>query len=393
MTASIGKSEIVHSSPMVQATAADRPLSAPIGIVVRSRVRLSTEFCTSAPSDDEWQTITDALPPHSRFATAAWIRAWGESFLPYQDWKPPLRYVTVRSGAGRLLAFFPFATQRKFAISVAALGGFYWPFRCALIAEDCAPDVFEALASGFTRFASLRVLRYGPVPEGNPGIEGLNAALEMSGWRVHRSVLGETHSVDLPHEWDEFERGLGKSLRSNSKYYERKMRRDGALEIVCHRGGTGARWLQPLRDVAAIERKSWQMTSGGKPRFCGEAQQTFWSTLFADPRFESVARVWLMYFNGEPVSFCFCLDSGDTRHIVANCYAEHVHRYSTGTILYRHVLRDAIEGGTIRRVNMGLGDPGYKSRWGALPSFRLVDWTAFRPGPRGRLLEWAARLR
>jgi hypothetical protein len=100
-----------------------------------------------------------------------------------------------------------------------------------------------------------------------------------------------------------------------------------------------------------------------------------------------------MRFNGEPVSFCFCLDCGDVRYILANNYAESVRRYSTGSVLYKHVFRQSVESGTVRRVNIGLGDPGYKSRWGAQPAFDLVDWIAFRPGPRGAALDLAWRLR
>jgi len=48
---------------------------------------------------------------------------------------------------------------------------------------------------------------------------------------------------------------------------------------------------------------------------------------------------------------------------------------------------------TLRSVNIGMGDPGYKSRWGANPSFQLVDWIAFRPGVRGYFLDFAHRMR
>ena len=44
-------------------------------------------------------------------------------------------------------------------------------------------------------------------------------------------------------------------------------------------------------------------------------------------------------------------------------------------------------------VNIGAGDSGYKTRWGAQPSFKLIDWFAFRPGAGGRLLELANQLR
>ena len=353
---------------------------------------LTAEFCTRPPHDDEWRAIANGLAPQGRFATAAWIRAWGDNCLPYQNWRAPLRYLTVRAGEGRLQAVFPIARQTKFGVSVDALAGYYWPFRTPIIPEPSA-DACEALAAALTRRRSTLALRYGPVPDTLLGVAALNRALERQGWRIHRTTLGETVSVVLPGSWQQFEDRLGKSLRKKTKYYERKMRREGALEIQRRTGSTGASWSETVRDLGSIEAKSWQGRSGGRPRFFGEANQAFWTTLLADPSFASIASVWLMYFNGEPVSFCFCLDCGDTRHIVANHYAERVQGYSTGSVLYRHVFRDAVESGALQHVNIGLGDAGYKSRWGAHPSFQLVDWIAFRPGVRGRLLDWASRLR
>jgi hypothetical protein len=236
-------------------------------------------------------------------------------------------------------------------------------------------------------------IRYGPVPEIDVGIARLNEALARKGWRLHRSDLGTTFAVDLPGTWAELEQRLGKSLRSNMQYYERKMRREGALEIRRISGAGDPGWRTAIDDLGAIERKSWQFRVGGKLRFHGERNAAFWANLLVRDRFGDVAKAWVMHFNGEPVSFCFCLDSGEVRYVLANNYAESVHRYSTGSILYKHVFGDAIDSRVIRRINIGLGDSGYKSRWGARPAFELVDWIAFRPGLRGGALDLAWRLR
>lgn len=355
--------------------------------------RLTAEVGTTAPLDGEWQALMDGVTPHARFATAAWFRAWGASFLPYQDWRPPLRYVSVRGESGELLACVPLASQRKAGVPVDSLAGFYWPFRTPVIPESAGPEVFDAVADALTRCRRTLALRCGPVPETDAGIAGLNAALERRGWRIHRWLLGESCAVDLPETWEQFEPRLGKKLRSNTKYYERKMQREGTLAIQCMKGVTGEAWAKTVRDLASIEGKSWQQKAGGKARFHGEPNRTFWTSLLAESDFGGMASAWVMHFNGEPVSFCFCVDCGGTRHIIANHYAEHVRDYGTGSILYRYVFRDAVESGTIRRVDIGLGDPGYKSRWGAQPSFRLLDWMAFRPGTCGRVLELATRLR
>ena len=354
---------------------------------------LTTEFCITAPRDAEWQTLTDGLTPDNRFATAAWIRAWGRSFLPYQNWLPPLRYLTVRTGDGRLRAVFPFATQKQSGIPVASLAGFYWPFRSPIIPDNSGAEVSEALASAFTHSWTALALRYGPVPEAHPGIASLNVALENQGWRLRPLKLGETFAVNLPDTWQQFVHSLSKTLRTNIYYYERKMRREGEFEIRHIKNSAGMSWSETVRDLGVVEGNSWQRREGSQLRFYGERNQAFWTNLLSESGFGEMVSVWVMYFNGEPVSFCFCLDCADIRHIVANNYAEHVHAYSTGSVLYRYLFRDAVESDTLRSVNIGMGDSGYKSRWGANPSFQLVDWIAFRPGVRGYLLDFAHRMR
>lgn len=353
----------------------------------------TTAFRTEAPGDDEWRPLAAALIPHSRFVTAAWIRAWGQCFLPYQNWLPPLRYLTVRDSDGQLLAVFPFAMQKHAGFAIAALGGFYWPFRSPVIPENSSANAVTALASAFTGSRTIAAIRYGPMPETHPAISRFNIALQKQGWRIHCLSLGETHSVELPDTWQQFEDRLSKNLKINTNHDERKMRREGEFEIRCIRNAPGVSWLETVHDLGAIEAESWQRRDGGKLRFFGDRNQAFWTSVLSSPDMQTKVSVWIMYFKRKPVSFCFCLDCGEVRHIVANNYAEHVRRYGTGSILYKYVFRDAIESGSIDRVNIGMGDSGYKSRWGAQPSFKLVDWIAFRPGLRGRLLEVAYAVR
>jgi hypothetical protein len=352
-----------------------------------------TELCANAPSDQDWDALASTLDANNGFATPSWVQAWGKYFLPYQSWSPPLQYLTVRTGNGELQAVFPFAIQRQLGISIASLGGFYWPYRSPIIPDASRIDVLEALASAFTRVCPTLALRYGPVPERHPGIPGLNAALKRQGWRLHHVQLGRTYSVVLPRTWQEFEVKLGKNLRTNAYYYERKMQREGALEIRRITGLTpNTPWPMAIQDLSAVEERSWQRRAGGIPRFYGKNNQGFWTSLLTESNFGNMVSIWLMYFQGEPVSFCFCIDTGDMRHILANCYVEHVKGYSTGSILYRYVFREALESRVIRSINIGLGDSGYKSRWRAQPSFALIDWIAFRPGIRGYLLNIARQI-
>ena len=100
--------------------------------------------------------------------------------------------------------------------------------------------------------------------------------------------------------------------------------------------------------------------------------------------------MWVLYFNNEPVSHCFGLDAGDHRYIIANSYAERAAKHSTGTILVRYMIQDAIDRG-LTTINYGQGDSGYKTRWGAKPARQLVDWLALRPGTVGWALSRLSR--
>lgn len=325
--------------------------------------------------------------------SAAWYGAWGKRFLPHQNWRGPLRYLSARNPNGTLRAVVPLATQSQLGVSVSAVAGLYWPFRAPLISNAESNAACDALADALTGARSLVGFRCGPVPDTNFAVARLGDALMRRHWRVHRSQLGTGYVVDLPETWDEFERRLGKQLRSNMKYYERKMAREGALEIRCCRGLRNLDWRDVLGDLATIECASWQFKEGGKLRFNGERNIAFWTDLLVDGEFGDSANAWIMYFDSRPVSFSFCIDCGDTRHVLANNYAEDVRAYSTGTVLYKHVFRDAIASRVIRRIDIGMGDSGYKSRWGAVPAFRLEDWIAFRPGLRGSALDAAWRMR
>ncbi|MGH8265106.1 MAG: hypothetical protein ACRET4_16630, partial [Steroidobacteraceae bacterium] len=227
----------------------------------REETAAVTTECTAgidavAPRDDEWRALTIGMAPALRFVTAAWFRDWGKSFLPHQNWLPPLRYATVRARDGRLLAVFPVATVRQFGVSAAALGGFYWPFRSPVIPEEVRTETIDALAAAFTECGAMAALRYGPTPEAHAAIDRFNIALKERGWRVRCASLGETYAVDLPETWERFEQGMSKKLRSNVAYDERRMQRDGVLEISRSRNIAGEPWREAIRELGKIEAKS-----------------------------------------------------------------------------------------------------------------------------------------
>jgi hypothetical protein len=148
-------------------------------------------------------------------------------------------------------------------------------------------------------------------------------------------------------------------------------------------------WREVFRDIRTVEAHSW-VAQSGEPRFLGARNELFWETLLADEWFSQAIHAWLTYHQGTAVTFNLVLDSGHTRYGIATGYDARVAKFSTGAKIIHHVNCDAFTRG-LRRVNRGLGDPGYKTQLGARALSSLVDVVAFCPSWVGSVAYFAAR--
>lgn len=322
-----------------------------------------------------------------------WYLQWERCLLPDRDWRGPIRFLQASAHPGGVVAVLPLARQLKGPITFWSLGGNYEPFRG--FPSDCRnPErTASAVAEAIESFADIRALRMGPVRADDSAVMALCALLDRRGWSVHRSTLGLTFEVAPGPDWNEYFSGLGTGLRRSIRYDEKALKKLGEYRVA-HFGERGAPLgREVVSDLATIESASWLASRGGTARFTSAKQQAFWTEIFLDPGLSRHCHVWIMYSSGNPISFCFAIDAGRSRYIVANNYSEKFSKYSTGSILYSAVFRDAIEVRGISLINIGLGDSGYKQRWGAKPSFELADIVAFRPGVVGRVLDGAYWLR
>ena len=99
----------------------------------------------------------------------------------------------------------------------------------------------------------------------------------------------------------------------------------------------------------------------------------------------------MLYLDDEPVSFCLVLDTGPIRYQLINGYSKSVRQHSTGHILFKEMIFDAIETG-VERICFGQGDPGHKGEWGAKPSVELIDLIAIKPGLFSKLASVACSI-
>jgi CelD/BcsL family acetyltransferase involved in cellulose biosynthesis len=217
--------------------------------------------------------------------------------------------------------------------------------------------------------------------------------LRAARWTLIRRDAGTEFLVDMPPSVDAFRATLSRNLRTNIPYKERRMNREGRVRIEFVHAATRPEWDRAIEAMGAVEVQSWVgHAADGHLHFRDERNARFWSDFLAEPAPSRAARAWVLYFNELPASFYFSLDSGERRYFIAGLHTDAVARYSAGYILMQRMLEDAITNG-IKVVNLGVGDAGYNSRWGAQGDEQLEDWIALRPGLLGKGLAAAWRLK
>lgn len=337
---------------------------------------------------NDWTNVADSGPGERRFLRPTWFQAWEGAFGNDRNWRVPIRYIHICDGADSS-CILPLGMQHVGPFRFASLCGGYLPLRgipyCGEPRRLAAP-----LAAALKDVAPAVGIRLGPVPDTDPLLVLLLPELERCGWKLMRKSIGSEFMLDNPASLEAYKASLSIKRRKKVDYYWRKMNEAGPTELQ-HFNDAGEAWPMVLGDIAKVEAASW-VAQKGEPRFMGQQNQAYWAMLTADPWFSRAINVWLIYHEGAPVSFALTLDSGRTRYVIANGFDEQVASFRTGSKIYQELIFDAFSRGIVH-INIGLGDSGYKSGWGALPGATLMDVVAFSPSMGGRTALLLARAR
>ena len=320
------------------------------------------------------------------FYDSAWVQAWDNAFLPYQNWARPVIVYSVASG-GSCTGFVAFANQKISGLRIKSMAGYYWPVRTLAVSGDNgARTAFaQAIAEHFNKRSPGAVLRFGPVSCEDKALFDLFDALAARGWHLLRRKLGGVFTLELPGDPAELEAGVSSSLLKNIKQQRRRLDKlEGT--VSCERYVLGADAGELLDVLAGIEKASWVAREGGDVKFTGQANRRFWEAVGRARKRNWEPVVWIMRCGPSPAAFSAHIETTDCIYILANSYDAKWHKFSPGSILTHDIFCHACQGSKIH-VNWGLGDSGYKTRWGArCENNSLLDVMMFRPGLIGKLL-------
>lgn len=320
------------------------------------------------------------------FFQPSWICAWNKAYVPSGNWDESLGMVAFYQEDG-FLGGVGLGVQRVRGIKVASLGGYYWPYRtvCSFVSSVTFGAACDALVPALEKAVPARALRLGPVSSNDPFLGMLANRLKDSGWTLLRKTLGNSYCLSLPETYEQLTSTVSRSLIKNVAYQSRRLSKLGG-DLIARRILLSDMQSKDFDDLSKIEEGSWLAEAGGDLKFSGKQDRDFWSYLSESPPSEHRAVFWILYSAGMPFAYSAHLESSDCVYIFANGYLERFSQYSPGAVLSSCIFKDLISR-RVKLVDWGMGDSGYKSRWGARPQVQVFDCLLLRLGLFGVVLK------
>lgn len=312
----------------------------------------------------DWTLLQARCERATPYQSWEWLSAW---WRLYGARKRP-RVVAVYAGA-RLVALAPLYISHHLNTPVRRLAWMgtghsdYLGMLCCTGFEDrAAAAVLGYLHSSMAGWdmADLQQLR----PES--ALAAHAAACPLVG--SDRSILLKSDLcpvVSLPGTWDAYASRLGKSLRSNLRYYRKQLEKDfGSVQFRIADATTLPADITALFD---LHQKRWN--ARWLPGVLGTKRVQEFHRLAAENFLQQGwLRLHLLDVGGMTCAALYCFASGGTTYYYLGGFSPELSRYSPGTLLTARAISVAIEDGCTE-FDFLRGSESYKYRW--MPEERL----------------------
>lgn len=269
---------------------------------------------------------------------------------------------SARCGSDLLLPFVRDRDTHAFSIGERRLGGLDVATLRLVnpwLAEGLDPQDIAALLADVVTGGRADLVDLGEIRE----TAALRQALDLLSWPALPLRLGRKKSVrwliDLPDSFDSYLAGFPRKERRNLAWKLRRIDKDFDMRVETFCTAEGIERF--LTEGERISRMSYQWTVGQQLR--NDRPTRDWYRNLAE---QGRLRCHLLLLDGVPCAFSRGVISGGVYLDDTPGYDPSYARYSAGTVLMLHVLKDLIENTPCRVFDFGRGGDwsGYKARFG-----------------------------
>lgn len=203
---------------------------------------------------------------------------------------------------------------------------------------------------------------------------------KASGWIVQEAEPCPV--LELPTEWDEYVKSLGKNMREQIKRYPKRLEKQFAVEYELAQ--TPEQVHRALNDLFRLHGKRWR-ARGQTGVLATPRRQSFHRHLCSALLKRDRLRLWSLRCDGQAACVLLSYFYEGRYSFFIGGFEPEMMRWSVGTCLFARVFAAAIEEGA-REFDFLRGEEEYKYRYGAVNrNYLTLSW--FDESPRGLLLK------
>jgi CelD/BcsL family acetyltransferase involved in cellulose biosynthesis len=324
------------------------------------------------PIAEEWDELADRLGA-SPFLRPGWASAWWTAFGGGR------LQVTALRRDDRLVALVPL---KRVGRALATTANWHTP-EADLLAET--EEAARVVADDIFATRSRRIALVF-ADASSSGLSACRAAAEAAGFRTVLRTRQRSPFVEIQGSFDEFERLLDRSLRTNVHRRRRRLEEEGSVVVDVLVGGEGLD--DALHAGFGIEGSGWKTQQG-----TAIASRPDTLRFYSDVARWAAERGWLqlafLRLDGKPLAFHFNLKHGGVLYHLKGGYDPSSGRFSPSKLLHHEMLRRAFDEGLASYEFLG-AEEGWKREWTEATRERLV-LEAFASTPPG-VLDWVAHV-
>jgi len=312
----------------------------------------------------EWADLLCKSQNNTVFLTFEWILTW----LKHCKDNRELMFFTVRDAGGTLVAIAPLMRSKYRALkllpveAIEFIGNRDSDYLDFILMEGREEEALEAIFKHINK-QRWDILHLRDIPEGSKTLHFLDNFKGILGKRRCKSSIRTTCPyIKLPSSWESYVKTLGRSTRSNIRYYSRRLYRD--FEDVR---------LEVCSDEEEIPRSMDAFMELNLNQWRNKGKRS----VFEDKRFrcfqKDISKIffnkgWLglnrLMVNGGPSGFLYTFryNKKICHYLTAITPEEQLTQYRLGTIMLAHSVKSAIQQ-NMSEFDFMRGAEAYKYYW------------------------------
>ena len=332
----------------------------------------------------DWDELLDDSNQCVYFLRWSWNRLWWRTHAPANS---RLFLIACYDGSDKLVGLAPLYWRERSLVGVGRMQELVFlgtgvptstSEQLDLIARrGYEQPVAAAIANYLLEASDVDRLWLSEIPIASIILPHFRRALGQS---QSLKICNRSHYVDTSQDWESFNRGLRKSMRTNVTYYTRRLFK--LFDCKFRRVRTLAE-LEPAMDTfVRLHQARWESKgepgSFALPSFEGFLKDAMRSTLA-----EGRLRLWTLELQGVTAAVLLAFVDNGVAHYFQGGFNPVFAKESLGTVMCGLCIKDCVESEDVNEFNFMGGDPSYKERWTSNSRDSVaLEW--LRPGIRSQ---------